>query len=134
MLVSAAALCGLGGILGWLRHRREDPKRRALAAMEIATREALDTAARCATAKDVTGYFAAARLAIQQRLGALWNQPAQAITLAEVNARIPDDSPVARFFREADQHEYNRQSTGEVLPQWKALLDEALASLTPSAR
>ena len=134
MLLSAATLCGLGGITGWLRHRREDPKRRALAAMELATREALDAAGECAAARDVTGYFAAARLAIQQRLGALWNQPAQAITLAEINARIPDDSPVARFFREADLHEYNRQSSGEVLPQWRTLLDEALASLTPSAR
>ena len=89
---------------------------------------------KCAAARDVTGYFAAARLAIQQRLGAMWNQPAQAITLAEVSSRISDESPVARFFREADLHEYNRQSTGEVLPQWRALLDEAMASLTPSAR
>ena len=31
-------------------------------------------------------------------------------------------------------HEYSRQSSGEVLPQWRALLDEAMASLTPSAR
>jgi BatD DUF11 like domain len=133
MLISSAVLCGLGGILGWFRHRREDPKRRALAAMELATREALDTAAKCAVAKDVSGYFAAARHAIQQRLGALWNQPAQAITLAEISARIPDESPVARFFREADLHEYNRQASGEILPQWQALLEEALASLNPSA-
>jgi hypothetical protein len=44
------------------------------------------------------------------------------------------DSPVACFFREADLHEYSRQSSGEILPQWQSLLDEALASLTPSAR
>ena len=77
--------------------------------MEKATREALQTASRCAAARDVAGFFAAARLAIQHRLGALWNQPAQAITLAEIHARIPGDSPVARFFREADRHEYSRQ-------------------------
>ncbi len=134
MLAIAAALCVLGGILAWLRIRRDDPARRARAAMEKATREALETAGRCAAARDVSGWFAAARLAIQQRLGAMWNQPAQAITLAEINARIPDDSPVARFFREADGHQYNRQADGEILPQWRTLLDEALASLTPCAR
>ncbi len=134
MLFSAAGLCGLGGILILLRHRREDPKRKALIAMEFATREALAAAGKCATAKDVPGYFAAARLAIQQRLGALWGQPPQAITMAEIHARVPDDSPVVRFFREADLHEYSRRATDEVLPQWQALLAEALASLTPTAR
>jgi cell pole-organizing protein PopZ len=134
LLATAVGLCALGGILAWFRRRREDPMRRSLAAMEAATREALEAAGKCAASKDVTGYFAAARLAIQQRLGAMWNQPPQAITLAEVSARISEDSPVTRFFREADLHEYNRQTTGEVLPQWRALLDEAMASLTPSAR
>lgn len=134
IMFSAAGLCVIGGIFGWLRKRDADPKRRALAAMEIATREALDAASKCAASRDVSGYFAAARLAIQQRLGSLWNQPAQAITLADVSARMPADSPVVQFFREADLHEYSRQSTGEVLPQWRALFDEAMASLTPSAR
>ncbi len=127
----SAGLCGLGIILAWLRVRREDPKRRALAALEKATREALEAAN---AAKDVPGFFAAARLAMQQRLGALWNQPAQAITLAEIQSRIPDDSPVTRFFHEADRHEYSRLASGEILPQWRALLAEALASLTPSTR
>ncbi|MES2920533.1 MAG: BatD family protein [Verrucomicrobiota bacterium] len=134
LLVVSALLSVLGKVLAWLRVRREDPRRRALAAMEKATREALETAGHCAAARDVTGWFAAARLAIQQRLGALWNQPPQAITLAEVTARIPDDSPVTRFIREADHHEYSRQDTGEILPEWRSLLDEAMASLTPSAR
>ncbi|MES2438509.1 MAG: BatD family protein [Verrucomicrobiota bacterium] len=131
MLVISAALCVLGKVLAWLRSRREDPKRRALAAMEKATREALEAAA---AAKEVAGFFAAARLAIQQRLGALWNQPAQAITSAEINARLPGDSPVVRFFQEADRHEYSLQASGGILPQWRSLLDEALASLTSSNR
>lgn len=134
LLVLSAGLCLLGPILGWLRRRREDPKRRAAAATEKATREALAAAGKCAAAGDIAGFFAAARLAIQQRLGALWNQPPQAITLAEVAARIPGDSPVTRFFLEADRHEYNRHATGGISPQWRSLLDEALASLTPSAR
>jgi hypothetical protein len=134
VLVLSAGLCLLGAVLGWLRVRRSDPQRRAAAAIEKATREALAAAEKCAADGDVSGFFAAARLAIQQRLGALWNQPPQAITLAEILARIPGDSPVTRFFLEADRHEYNRHATGGISPQWHSLLDEALVSLTPSAR
>jgi hypothetical protein len=130
MLVIPALLCVLGKLLGWLRVRRADPRRRQHAATEKATREALRAAARCAAAKDIAGFFAAARLAIQQRLGSEWNQPAQAITLAEVTARLPGDSPVARFFREADRNAYGHQAAGAILSQWQALLEEALACLT----
>jgi hypothetical protein len=134
LLATAGGLCVLGGLIAWLRVRRGDPKRLARAAMEKATREALQAAGQCADARDVSGFFAAARLAIQQRLGAMWNQPAQAITLAEIKARIPDDSAVSRFFVEADRQAYSRQSAGEIPPEWKALLDEAMSSLTPTAR
>lgn len=134
LLALAAVLVVSGRILARLLAWRGDPVRLARIATEKATREALETAGKCARAKDVQGFFAAARLAVQQRLGALWNQPAQAITSAEVLSRIPGDSPVARFFREADQFEYSRQGAGEIEPQWRALLDEAMASLTPSVR
>jgi hypothetical protein len=117
-----------------LRKRLSDPRRLAQAAMEKATREALKAAGERAAARDVAGFFAAARSAIQQRLGSLWNQPAQAITSAEIAERIPADSPVAEFFREADLHEYGRHATGEMFPRWQQLLDQALASLTPSTR
>jgi hypothetical protein len=53
--------------------------------------------------------------------------------LAEISERIPDDSPVAEFFREADLHEYGRYAIGgEMFPRWQQLLDQALTSLTPS--
>ncbi len=134
LLALSAVLVVLGRVLAWLLARRADPVRLARIATEKATREALEMAGKCAQAKDVPGFFAAARLAVQQRLGALWNQPAQAITSAEVLSRIPGDSPVARLFREADLYEYSRQHSGEIQPQWRALLDEAMASLTPSTR
>lgn len=121
----------LGCVLGVFRRRRTNPERRAKAAMETAAREALAVAG---AARDAQGFFSAARLAIQQRLGLLWNQPPQAITTAEVSGRISEDSPVVRFFREADRHEYSRQNSDEILPQWRELLTEALASLTPNAR
>jgi len=126
LLGIGGGLCVMGGIIAWLRAWRVDPARLARKALKRATREALQAAARCAAASDVAGFFAAARLAIQHRLGALWNQPAQAITLADISARIPDDSPVSRFFDEADRHAYGHQITGAILPEWRALLDEAL--------
>ncbi len=129
LLATGGGLCVLGGLFGWLRRRRGDPRRLARAAMDKAVREALDAAGRCAAAGDVPGFFAAARLAIQERLGGLWNQPAQAITLAEISVRIPDNSPVARFFREADRHAYGHHRGGEVPHQWRSMLDEVMASL-----
>lgn len=134
LLGLAVALGALGLLGAWLRRRWSDPRRRARAAMEQATREALQAAARCAASGDVPGFFAAARLALQQRLGLLWNQPAAAITLAEILARIPEDSPVVRLIREADLHAYCPPTTGDFQPHWQPLLQEALATLTPSAR
>lgn len=133
--LGAAGLLGLlGRLLSFFRARRENPQRLALAALETATREALATAERCAAARDAAGYFAAARLALQHRLGSRWGQSAQAITLAEISSRLPADSPVTRFFLEADRYEYSRASHGEILPEWRALLEAALASLTSPVR
>ncbi len=134
ILSLAGALGVLGGILAAWRNHRANPERLARRALEKATRQALDLAARSAAAGEVSAYFGAARLALQHQLSGLWNQPAQAITLAEVQARLAPDSPVARFFQEADRHEYSRQGTGEVLPQWRALFDDAMASITPPTR
>jgi hypothetical protein len=132
LLGASAGMVVLGGVFGLLRVRRNDPGRIARAAMERATREAREAAVKCADAREVAGFFTAARLALQHRLGAMWGQPAQAITSAEVASRLPADSPVSRFFREADRYDYNRVSGGEVQPEWRALFEDALASLNPS--
>lgn len=134
LLATGGGLCVLGGLLAWIRRRLSDPERLAQAAMGKTVHEALAVAERCAAANDVAGFFDAGRLAIQARLGARWNQPAQAITLADITARISDDSLIARFFREADLHAYSRQAGAGILPEWKMLLDEAMASLNSSAR
>jgi hypothetical protein len=133
LLGTAVLLAALGGVLAVLRARRNDPRRIAEAEVERISREALRTAGQCAGAGDAAGFFAAARLAIQQRLGMRWNQPARAITLAEIEARLPGDSPVAEFFRQADHHEYHPQPGGQVLPRWQALLDEAFQDLNKEA-
>ena len=133
LLGTGAILAALGGVLAWLRARRDDPLRVAAAEAERLSREALHTAGQCAGAGDAAGFFAAARLAIQQRLGMRWNQPARAITLAEIEARLPVDSPVAEFFREADHHEYHPKPGSQILSRWQALLDKAFHDLNQEA-
>jgi acetyl-CoA acetyltransferase len=133
LLGLAVVMAALGGVLAWWRARRNDPGRIAAAAAERMSREALRTAGQCAGVGDAAGFFAAARLAIQQRLGMRWNQPARAITLAEIEARMPGDSPVAEFFREADRHEYHPQPGGRVPPRWQTLLDEVFQDLNQQA-
>ncbi|RPJ34782.1 MAG: protein BatD [Verrucomicrobiaceae bacterium] len=133
LLGTAALMAALGGVLAWWRARRNDPRRIAAAEVERISCEALRSAKQCAATGDATGFFAAARLAIQQRLGMRWNQAARAITLAEIEARLPGDSPVAAFFREADHHAYHPTPGGQVLPRWQKLLDEAFQDLNKEA-
>lgn len=133
ILGTAAFMAVLGGVLAWLRSWRNDPRRMAEAEVERVSREALRTAGQCAGAGNAAGFFAAARLAIQQQLGLRWNQPARAITLADIEARLPGDSPVAEFFREADRHEYHPKPGSQALPRWQALLDEAFQDLNKEA-
>jgi hypothetical protein len=130
LLGAAGGLCVLGGCLAWFRGFRSDPRRLERVAIGKAVGGALHAAGECAAAGDLLGFFAAGRLAIQHRLGGLWQQPAQAITLAEVLARLPSGSPVARFFGEADRLAYGRSGDGKVQTEWQVLLEEAMAYLT----
>ncbi len=134
LLILSGGLCLIGQLLSWLRQRRNDPARRAVAILEKSTREALELASTCAKSGDVEGFFAAARLALQYRLGALWSKPPQAITLMEIHSKLPSDSPVTRFFIAADRHQYHREGPTGILPEWRTLLDDAIASLNPSTR
>ncbi len=133
-LGGSAALGLIGCSLAWMRTRRDNPQRLAKAATEKATREALAAAENCVGTRDVSGFFAGGRLALQHQLAAQWRQPAQAITFAEVAERLPPDSSVTRFFLEADRCEYSRSDTGEIRPEWRALLEESISSFTPSTR
>lgn len=128
-LGAAGAMCLAGLGLALRRKRRDDPFRQAEAATEAAVREARSAANRAAQAGDLPGFVAAGRLAIQERLAARWNISARAITAAEVGGRMPMDSPVARYFQEADLLEYNRPARGGELPRWRGMLEDALASL-----
>jgi hypothetical protein len=130
MLACAGLLALVGRWILWVRLRRNDPSRLAARQVEKATREALAEAERCAENQEVAGFFIAARQAMQQRLGLRWNQPCQAITLAEVSSRLPGDSAVVRLFREVDRQEYSHQAVEGMKPEWRVLLDEAMNELT----
>lgn len=131
MLVAAFVMALAGVILGCWKRFSSDPHRRAAAQTSRATKLAVDEAA---AAGDARGFFSAGRHALQQRLGARWNQPPHAITSAEVQARLAQDSPVVKLFLEADLCEYGIAAKSEILPEWRQLLADALESLTPSSR
>jgi BatD DUF11 like domain len=129
LIGTAVGLSLCGGLLAMGRKRRENPQRRALLATQFAIRESLRTAGQRAAAKDVAGFFQAARQALQERLASMWNQPAQAITLAEVSQRLAKDSPVLEFFQIADLHQYSASSDSAVFVDWQQLLQRALAAV-----
>ena len=134
-LGGALSLAVAAGLLyQFLQSRWKDPQRLASAAAEKALRRAMQEAETQAARGDVPGFFAAARRALQVRLGTLWQQPAPAITLADVTGRLPAESPVISFFREADRQEFCRQDAmpREELPIWRNRLEDALRTAQSS--
>lgn len=131
------ALLGLGTLAGPLsflyRKFHDDPQRRMRKALRLATSKSLQCAEKCAACGDVSGFFAAARAALQDQLGDIWQQAPQAITFSEVQSRLGADSPVTAFFRAADHQSYSGMSAVESLPQWRLLLQQSFALLTAPA-
>ena len=126
---AAAALLGL--LLRGTRARWANPQRRARAAQDRALRQALDHAASLAQRGDAPGFFAAGRRALQARLATLWQRPGSALALADLAEKLPPDSPVIAFFRQADQAEFSPPMpfAPSPLPEAQALLEQALQSL-----
>lgn len=130
LLGGSGLLCCAGFGLMIARARREDPERIADVELEVASRKAIAQVKRAEDAGDIEGFFDAARHALQLKLGALWKRPAVAIALADVKSHFDDESPVVRFFQEADQLSYGRAAESSSFSKWRAMFDEALLSLT----
>lgn len=129
------ALVLLAGILTkMIRNRLGDPARLARTAWEKALRQAMAEAGACAARGEVSGFFAAARRALQQDLSSRWHRPAPAITLTDVTGRLPPDSPVIPFFREADRQEFSPSPSlaKEDLPAWHRRLEQVLGGMKNS--
>ncbi|MFW2368747.1 MAG: BatD family protein [Desulforhopalus sp.] len=52
-------------------------------------------------------FLALARTTIQNQLGTMWNTPATAISLADLQERLTPDSPLVRIFRAAEDAAYS---------------------------
>ena len=64
-------------------------------------------------AADSRGFLVSSRTAIQEQLGLLWNTEAAAITLADLQKRLPQDSVLCTIFNAADESAYSGQELDE---------------------
>lgn len=68
---------------------------------------------RAITGHDTAAFFDACRTASQERLGEIWAQTPQSITLAEIKSRLGDNAKgMATVFEKADAAAYSGQSFG----------------------
>jgi len=64
-------------------------------------------------AADSRGFLISSRAAIQEQLGLLWNTEAAAITLADLQKRLPQDSVLCAIFNAAEESAYSGQELNE---------------------
>jgi len=118
----------LGGAF-WRRSAwvRERVRARGVAHEVGAQREKLERAAR---AGDAATFFDAARTALQLRLAAAWHVAPEAITAADVTARLGERGRAIReVFEQADQISYAHGiATPTALDRWRAIVDAQLAT------
>jgi hypothetical protein len=79
-------------------------------------------------AGDVGLFMTAARTALQIRLGQWWSMKPDAVTLAEVNARLDSSwDPVRDVFRVADQVAYSGlRAEVSALEGWRQIIHDQL--------
>jgi hypothetical protein len=126
----ALALCLAAGLL-FQRSRerrgldRTGARRRAA---EAAVAGCLAEMGVAAGAGDARRFFAAARSALQQRLGARWNVAPASITLADLDERLNGGSTeMRRIFSLADQAAYSRENLSPAdLKQWQESVRQQL--------
>lgn len=64
-------------------------------------------------AVDSRGFLSSSRSAIQEQLGLLWHTEAAAITFADLQKRLPEDSVLTIIFRAAEESAYSGQELSE---------------------
>lgn len=87
---------------------------------------------RASSALDAESFFAAARAAIQQRLGARWHLAPAAISLSEIESRLAADAAhELRPIFDADALRFSGQSARQIdFVHWKTVVEDQLAHLT----
>ena len=122
-LFAALVLAGAGT---WKRSSARRARARQ-AAVDRAVDEAREVMHAAAARGDAPAFFSAARAAVQRRLGAAWGIAPEAVTPADVAARL-DDGELLALLEHADRVSY-AGDTREPLDRWLALADRQLAHL-----
>jgi hypothetical protein len=124
LATQSALLLGFAA-LGLILRRREarahDPSAERAKAARKAVEACLAEMEAAANAQDAARFFASARSALQHRLATRWGLVPEAITIAEVDARMNGDgAEIRRLFALADQAAYSGQhlAAGD-FQQWK---------------
>jgi hypothetical protein len=125
LALATALLAGAGA---WRRSARRASRARGLdvdRAVDAAALQMREAASR----RDAPAFFAAARTAVQQRLGAAWGIAPEAVTPADIRARIPGSSELVALLEHADRVTYTGTGAHESLDRWLALAERELAHL-----
>jgi hypothetical protein len=134
LIMNLVALAGIAvALLSFRRRDRlaRDPRLLRASLAGRAIREQLATMADAVQRSEAGNFFAAARCALQRRLGEQWNLPPETITLAEIKARCNAEvEDLRRVFEMADRMAYS----GENLPSadlayWQSIVTKELERL-----
>lgn len=109
-LEAPLALFAVAGFVAWRRRRGRDPERAARRATDRAVRESVARLEEACRRADAEAFFTSARRALQARLGQRLAMRPEAVTLADVEARLSADprltASVRRVLEEADAFSY----------------------------
>jgi len=134
LLANLFAWCGLAAFSFFVsRHirRARDPQFARARRSDRAIHDQLTAMDAAIQQAETTAFFAAARRALQQRLGQRWGLPPETITMTEVNARLNGDGDGIRpVFQMADQVAYSHENlpAGD-LAGWKRIVTKELEHL-----
>jgi hypothetical protein len=133
MFIAAQTLPMFALIAGMVLVRRRKqtthPLRVRATAIQQAIRQQIEAMDEAMKAHRTDDFFIHARNALQLRLGHQWNLRPEAITLADVEARLGDASQTIRpVFEMADQASYSDLHFGDTdLCQWRQVILQELA-------
>ncbi len=112
-LALAAFLAGIL-LMGRAARRKKTPDAKQKKAVSRQIKNAVREMDAAICGHDVAGFYKACRTASQQRLGEIWSCPAEAITLADVRERLPEEAGcIKRVFESADAVAYSGQTFSE---------------------
>jgi BatD DUF11 like domain len=134
LISNFVALAGIAVALLSLRRRdrlARDPRLLRASLAGRAIREQLATMAAAAQRSEAGNFFAAARCALQRRLGEQWNLPPETITLAEIKARCNGEAEdLRRVFEMADRVAYSGENLPSAdLAHWQSIVTKELERL-----